>query len=108
MKSTKLAFRNTEAIMHMIGQTEYVFGRGVSIAEIANWLKVSKPTAKKFIDKLVDYQMVYQTQKAWRGNHSVQYLYHLRGSRMVDFQKGYFTASYQMFVADVHGAWMKG
>jgi len=107
MKSNKLDTRNTEAVMHMIGQVEYIFDRGVSIAEVAGWLKVSKPTAKRFMDKMVDYRMVTMTAKAWRGNHSVQYLYRLKGAKMVDFQKDYFRQSYQLFVSDVHGAWMK-
>jgi len=107
MKSTKLDVRNTEAVMHMIGQTETIFDRGVSIAEIAGWLKVSKPTAKRFIDKMVDYRMLNVTVRAWRGTHSKQFLYRLKGAKMVDFQKDYFRQSYQMFVADVHGAWMK-
>lgn len=107
MKASELSVRNIDAVMHMIGQVEHIFDRGVSIAEIADWMKVSKPTAKRFMDKMVDYRMVKKYDKVWRKGHSVQHLYRLSGANMEYFQKGYFRVSYQLFVADVHGLWIK-
>lgn len=107
MKANEVNVRNTEAVMHMIGQIEHIFDRGVSTAEIAAWMKVSKPTAKRFMDKMVDYRMVKKYDKVWRKGHSVQHLYRLSGAKMVDFEKDNFRLSYQLFVAVVHGFWIK-
>lgn len=101
MKSTKYGQITVDAIKHMIGQSQDLFNRGVTIAEIAAWMRVSKPTAKRFVEKNhigIDVHM-----KDWRKGHSVVYVYTLSAPSFSAYRRGVYYASYRMFVEVVFG-----
>lgn len=102
MKSTKYGHITVDAVKHMIGQTQELFGRGATMAEIAAWMKVSKPTAKRFIERNhigIDVHM-----KDWRKGHSVVYIYTLSEPALSAYRRGVYYAPYRMFVEVVFGA----
>lgn len=89
----------------MIGQTQVCFQRGATMAEIASWLGVSKPTAKRFVEKhcpRIDVNIVH-----WRKGHSVQYRYALQGYAFEAYERGVYKSSYQVYVGAKFGAWAK-
>lgn len=105
MKGTKLGLVASDAIVHMIGQTEDLFNRGATLAEIATWLKVTKPTAQRFLNthcQNVDVEMV-----DWRKGHSVQYRYRLSAYTSSAYKRDVFRASYKVYVDSMFGVLMK-
>lgn len=105
MKGTKLGMVAVDAIVHMIGQTEDLMQRGATMAEIASWLNVSKPTAKRFIETHhigIDVHMI-----DWRKGHSIQYIYTLSAPKRSAYERGVFKKSYQVYVGTAFGVWMK-
>lgn len=104
MKSTKYGQVTVDAVKHMIGQTQELFNRGATMTEIAAWMQVSKPTAKRFIEKNhigIDVEM-----KDWRKGHSVVYIYTLSEPSFSAYKRNVYYASYRMFVAATFGAWV--
>jgi len=99
MKGTKLGLVAVDAVKHMIGQMQDMWGDGVPMVEIAAWLGVSKPTAKRFIEKNnigVDVSMV-----EWRKGHSVRYIYSLSEPSFSAYKRGVYYASYKAYVNEV-------
>lgn len=101
MKSTKYGQVTADAVKHMIGQSQELFHRGVTMAEIAAWMQVSKPTAKRFIEK--NHIGIDVAMKEWRKGHSVVYIYTLSEPSYSAYQRGVYYASYRMFVEIVFG-----
>lgn len=106
MKGTKLGVVAVDAIVHMIGQTEDLFSRGATLAEIAVWLNVSKPTARRFLQgeacQNIDVEMV-----DWRKGHSVQYRYRLSAYTSSAYKRDVFKASYHAYVGAMYGVRVK-
>lgn len=101
MKGTKYGQIAVDAVKHMIGQSQDVFGRGVTMSEIAAWLRVSKPTAKRFIEKHhigIDVEM-----KDWRKGHSVVYMYTLSSPSLSAYKRNVYLNSYRMYAQIVFG-----
>jgi hypothetical protein len=96
MNGKSLGYVAIDAITHMIGQTQEVFGRGATIAEIAAWLNVSKPTAKRFIENELKDIACKETHD-WRKGHSVQYRYVLNQHRYSGYERGLFYSSYKVY-----------
>lgn len=102
MKGNKLGQIAVYAIYHMIGQTQECFQRGATMAEIASWLGVSKPTAKRFVEQhcdRVDISIVH-----WRMGHSVQYRYALQDYALEAYQRNAYKEAYRVYVGAMFGA----
>jgi len=101
MKGTKLGMVAIDGVCHMIGQTEDIFKRGATMAEIAMWLNVSKPTAKRFIE--ANCQSINVEMVDWRKGHSVQYRYSLTPYAKGAYKRNVYYTSYRMLVAAMFG-----
>jgi hypothetical protein len=101
MKGSKLGLIAVDAVKHMIGQTQDLFKRPATMAEIAAWLQVSKPTAKRFIEK--HHIGIDVSMRDWRKGHSVIYEYSLSEPSFSAYQRGVYYASYRMYVECVFG-----
>jgi len=92
MKLHKYGIVSEDALRHMIGQVMEVHKRGATIAEIACWFGISKPTAMRFIIRTnhgINAEMV-----DWRKGHSVQYRYYLNEIAFSAYKRGVYRASY--------------
>jgi len=101
MKGNKLGLVAIDGVCHMIGQTEELFKRGATMVEIAAWLNVSKPTAKRFIE--ANCQAINVEMVDWRKGHSVQYRYSLTPYAKSAYHRGVYYASYRVLIEAVFG-----
>lgn len=44
--------RHEAAVLHAVGQTDTIRLAGATVADIARFMNVTKPTAKKYLDKM--------------------------------------------------------
>lgn len=91
-----------DAIVHMIGQTEDIFKRGASVAEVATWLECSKPTAKRWMnDNLVTgnsgviHDVVKYRPHVWASR------YYLSPEKRSAYERGVYYKSYLKYAQEV-------
>jgi len=92
MKLHKYGIVSEDCLRHMIGQIMDIHGRGATIAEIATFFGVSKPTAMRLIIRAnhgINAEMI-----DWRKGHSVQYRYSLNEIAYSAYQRRVYYASY--------------
>lgn len=85
-------------IAFMIGESEYVFGKPVSIYDIAPALGVSKPTASKFLKRMIEVGYLVEDVKQYRRN-AVKYEYWLTREAYNKYLSGVFTGAYEHYKA---------
>lgn len=85
-----------QAVMHGIGQMMDMRYGGVGAGDVSRWLGVSKPTAFKFLRKMVDRDLIYERKNTWRGSMTV-FQYVLTESTFRMYRKGEFKASHKRF-----------
>lgn len=81
-------------IATIVGQSEIVFGKPVFVADIAPTLGVSKPTAQKFLDRMVELGYLVKRTIRYRSN-AVKYEYRLTQAAYNRHQDGLFRAGYE-------------
>lgn len=87
------------AIYHLIGQSQTIFGDKVKISEIAQWMNVSKPTARKHIKWMVDNREVIVTTKPYKNTFVC--LIELHPDVMRDYDDGLFVLAYKLYAQRV-------
>jgi len=93
MKFHKYGIISEDAMRHMIGQVMEIHNRGATIAEIACWFGISKPTAMRFIIRTN--HGISADMADWRKGHSVQYRYSLNEIAFSAYQRDVYRASYK-------------
>lgn len=108
MNGTKFGHVSFEAVKHMIGQTQELSKRGATLSEVASWLNVSKPTAKRFMGKM-NYSGIRVRTDAWRVNkktgqiHSTRDLYALSYDAKREYENGNYYENYKLYVSARRG-----
>lgn len=85
-------------IATVVGQSEIVFGKPVFVADIAPMLGVTKPTAQKFLDRMVELGYLDKRTIRYRSN-AVKYEYRLTKSAYNRHQDGVFREGYNWYKA---------
>lgn len=80
-------------ILHMAGQSEQLGYAGLSAGESAKALGVSKPTALKYMDRLVEAGMLYKRSVYWRSN-AKKYVYILTQKSKPAYKAGDYKPAY--------------
>lgn len=88
------------AILHMIGQSADVFKSYPSTAEIAAWMNVSKPTAKRYLDKMVSNGELIMSEVKYRKN-AVKHHWCLTQSVYQDYQELRLKFDYKVYAQKV-------
>lgn len=93
------------AILHMIGQSQDVFKSKASIADIAAWMNVTKPTAKKYLDGFVEREELIMSKVAWRKSNGEvtawKYEYSLQPATWDKYKMGIYKSWYNIYVQRV-------
>lgn len=82
-------------VAHLIGQVQEC-DISVQTKHVASWLNVSKPTAMKYLNFMVDAGLVVRTEKTWRKN-AVSYSWHLSDKAWRKFQNGNYLGWYRHY-----------
>lgn len=82
-------------VAHMIGQVQEC-DITVETKHIASWLNVSKPTAIKYLEYMVDCGMVVKSEKKWRKN-AVKFTWHLTDKAWSKFVGNGYLAWYRHY-----------
>lgn len=92
------------AILHMIGEMENIFKRKVTVADVASWMHVSKPTATKILRGMYDNNEIYMS-KSLRTRNS--YIWHicLVGDVYGDYAEGRLLQSYNLYMMEMYRAY---
>lgn len=91
---------HVNAILHMIGQLQSMAWDGVTVAEIAKFMNVSKPTARKYLRELEIRGLVKKYRFQYRGN-SIIHKYMLGIESMRLYREGKMKWQYEMYVRQV-------
>lgn len=86
--------------MHMIGQVEEVFMTEPKTSEIASWMNLSKPTARKYLNSMVKSGKLIKTTQEYRANSSVD-KWSLAHEYKVAYREGKFAPQYKFFAQRV-------
>lgn len=89
------------AILHMIGQCETVFKECAVISDVANWMNVSKTTARKYLlimSKDLDIVMTIAPYKTFGVTNIV-----LSYNAMQEYKQGAFKDAYNLYAQRVMG-----
>ena len=87
------------AILHMIGQSVDVFNSRVRISEIAAWMNVSKVTARKHIQTMIDRDEIITSKVPYKNTCMV--LIELHPDMKVEYEAGKYKEAYQMYAQRV-------
>lgn len=95
-----LEITKKSAVMHMIGQSAYMWDTGVSIAQIAVWLKVSKPTARTFVNDAISLGVLVVEGKTSTAKNA-KVLYTLSEVAFDLYLKKHYLDCYRLYMTDV-------
>jgi DNA-binding MarR family transcriptional regulator len=84
-----------QAILHMLGQMEDML-MACSTADIATWLHVTKPTAKKYLDDLAQAIYVIRLDGTYRPNRH-KHLWKLSLYAKKRYRENQFCEAYHLF-----------
>jgi len=85
---------NAMAVVHMIGETQAMFGKGVSTSDIAAFMGVTKPTALTRLQAMKDKGFVLCEINPYR-NNSVSFKWSLSDVTFAKYQVGAYEAFYR-------------
>lgn len=89
------------ATLQMMCQQLTIFkDRGVSAGEVAQWLKVSKPTALELLTKLIADKLIYRVTEEYRPNAKIFYHYPTKHTWEL-FEDGAFVTGYQTHLQSI-------
>lgn len=105
MSLKKRKFNGSEqhymAILHLIGESVEVFHERPVIADVAEWMNVSKTTARKYLrimNKIGDISMVIKPYKTF-GVTEIDLSYYA----MMQYRNGEFRRAYELYAQKVMG-----
>jgi hypothetical protein len=84
----------------MIGQSAEVFKSSPTVAEVAEWMGVSKPTATKYLKMMFDSNEIIMSKKYYRPNVDKFYI-SLHPDMMLEYRFGWYKADYQIYAQRV-------
>jgi predicted ArsR family transcriptional regulator len=88
------------AIMHMIGQSVDVFKSEPTTADIAAWMQLSKPTARKHLKKMAIDGELIMSEVPYRAN-AVKHTWRLSKYREEDYMRDLLKLDYQFYASRV-------
>lgn len=97
----KACFMHERAIIHMIGQAEFVGRDGVTVAEVASWMNVTKATARKHLKDMQVRGLVHMMQFPYK--NTTIHCYFLTPSSRQEYEQGKLVVSYRYYVQRVLG-----
>jgi len=87
------------AILHMIGESLDVFKTKPKVSDIASWMRVSKPTAIRYLKRMVDNEELIETKVPYR--QTFAYRYELHPDVMEHYEEGRLKFSYEIYAQRV-------
>lgn len=97
----KWCLRHREALLHEIGQLECDDGYA-TVTTIAEFMNTSKPTARKYLKRLVESGVIEETKEAYRSNVQMS-KYVLGDTQYAAFLLGNMRDNYILYVQRVLG-----
>lgn len=90
-----------QAILHMIGQSQSVFKEYVTIRDVAGWMNVSKPTARKYLARLLNDYKIYMWTRPYKSGDI--WMISLSDSHLSEYLNGEYKAAYHAYAQRVMG-----
>lgn len=87
------------AILHMIGQSVEVFREYPTIRDISGWMNVSKPTARKYLSRLMENEEIIMFKKPYK-NTEICHFDLFEDIRM-EFENNVFKNDYKLYAQRV-------
>lgn len=88
------------ALLHMIGQFQQTVLGAVTTAEVARFMRCSKPTARRYLRQLEADNLIWCEDVDHRP-HVSKALWRLRREPFEGFQKSVFYLAYKLYLYDV-------
>ena len=88
------------AILHMIGRSVHIFRNKPKVSEIAEWMGVSKPTARKYLNLMVDQDLLIMTKTQHRPNVECHH-YELDSFMTFEYKRDCFKVDYELYAQRV-------
>lgn len=106
MKDKKFKFKYTKghiwAILHMIGQSQFVFKEAVSCSDVAAWMNVTKPTARKYLKDMTEIGLLNTYREKYKTNATIDRWY-LNSSILDAYARDEFKPAYRVYAQRVMG-----
>jgi hypothetical protein len=88
------------AILHMIGQSVEVFNQYPTTAEIAAWMNVSKPTARKYLMRMLDNKEI-MIKEVYHRPHIAKHVWKLDSEVENHYNEGILEHDYRKYAQRV-------
>lgn len=89
------------AVLHMIGQVEYMVYGDVKVRDVATWMNVCKRTALKHLKRMEANGEVVLTKVPYKNTY--MYTVKLSSDTYNEYMDGYFVNDYQLYCQHVLG-----
>jgi len=89
------------AILHMIGQVEYMVYGKVTVRDVATWMNVCKRTALKHLKRMEANKEVVLTKATYKNTY--MYTIELESDTYIEYLYGYYVNDYQLYCQRVMG-----
>ena len=87
------------ALLHVIGQLEQV-NDCATLADIARFMNVSKPTAMKYLKPMIDNQEICKAEQNYRSN-AKKYKFYLFEDIRDEYKSGHYWKAYMLY-SNIH------